>query len=56
MGLAAVGRLVCNQADGYPSAFTAKLYHFACRGMFRHIVSSEPGTDMLKHLVQILIA
>ena len=56
MGLAAVGRLVRNQADGYLPAFTAKLYHFACRGMFRHIVSSEPGADMLKHLVQILIA
>ena len=23
---------------------------------FRHIISSEPGADMLEHLVQILIA
>ena len=49
------GPLVSNQTDNHLFAFTLQLDNFACRRMFRNVISSEAGTDALEQFVQVFI-
>ena len=47
--------LVCNQTYYHIFSFTLQFDNFTCSRMFRNIISTETGTNLLKQFIQIFI-